>query len=115
MNRLAQRRSVARSDFNRGTPPCSLPLRLPTCMHRLFQVALQCVAVCCKMKQCVAVCCSVLQCVAVCCSVLQNEAVCCSVLQCVAVCCSVLKCAAECCNLFLCEYQRVCTVSFRLC
>ena len=97
-DRLTQRRSVARSDFNRGTPPCSLPLRLPTCMHRLFQVALQCVAVCCKMKQCVAVCCSVLQCVAVCSSVLQNVAIyfyastnvyALSLAGCVEVCCSV--------------------------
>ena len=60
----------------------------------LFQIVLQCVAVCCSVLQCVAVRCSVLQCVAVCCSVLQCAAVCYNVLQRVAVCCSVLPCIA---------------------
>ena len=56
----------------------------------LWQVRLECVAVCCSVLQCVAVCCSVLQCVAVCCSVLQCGEVCCSMLQCGEVCSSML-------------------------
>ena len=84
------------------------------CCSVLQGVAVQSVAVCCRVLQCVAVCGSVRQCFAVCpstpCtgrfsvfSVLQCVAVCCSVLQCVAVCCSVLQCVAACCSVL----QRV--------
>jgi len=61
----------------------------------MYNIWLQCVAVCCRVHcrvlQCVAVRCNAMQCVAVRCSVLQCVAVSGSVLQCLAVSCSVVQ------------------------